>query len=100
MQSITLLNEIPQDKKIILDFHADWCGPCIKIGPDFVALSKQYTDIVFLKVDVDSADEIVQKYNISCMPTFIFINNGEIYKTQTGANLALLKENTKELNSV
>ena len=100
MLSITLLNEIPQDKKVIIDFYADWCGPCIKVGPDFLALSKEYIDIVFLKVDVDYADEIVKKYNISCMPTFIFINNGEIHNIQTGANLVLLKENTEKLNSI
>lgn len=84
---ISDVSEIPQDKKVVIDFFADWCGPCKRVAPVFVELSEKYQDIVFLKVDVDEAEKIASAFNISALPTFVFINNGNIYKRIEGANL-------------
>ena len=51
------------------------CGPCKVIAPQIEAMSKEMADVVFLKVDVDENEDAAQEYNISAMPTFIFIKN-------------------------
>ena len=85
---ITNLTEIPQDKKVVIDFYATWCGPCKDISPKFITLSTQYTDIVFLKVDVDNNESelITKKYKIQSLPTFVFLNNDIIIDTAVGSS--------------
>jgi thioredoxin len=96
---ITDIKQIPQDKKVLIDFHAVWCGPCKTIGPAFVAISQEekYKDIVFLKVDVDEAEKIAESFNISSLPTFLFLNNGNEWKQVIGANVNELKTNLDNL---
>ena len=85
---ITNLTEIPQDKKVVIDFYAPWCGPCKDIAPKFIILSNEYTDIVFLKVDVDNNESelITKKYKIQSLPTFVFLNNDIIIDTAVGSS--------------
>ncbi|CAG0922345.1 unnamed protein product [Notodromas monacha] len=64
-----------EGKLVVVDFFATWCGPCTQIAPKMEELSKEYTDVVFLKVDVDELEELTTLYNISCMPTFLFFKN-------------------------
>lgn len=84
---ISDVTEIPQDKKVVIDFYADWCGPCKRVAPVFVELSEKFPDIVFLKVNVDDSEEIATAFEITALPTFVFINKGNIYKKIEGANL-------------
>ena len=69
---ITSLVEIPQDKRVVIDFFADWCGPCKKIAPEYEKLSQKYADIVFLKIDADESDKLAESFNINALPTFLF----------------------------
>ncbi|XP_005807280.1 thioredoxin-like [Xiphophorus maculatus] len=87
------------NKLVVVDFTATWCGPCKQIGPQFVALSEQAEnkDVVFLKVDVDEAEDVSSQCKISCMPTFHFYKNGEKVFEFSGANLATLKSKLEEL---
>lgn len=80
------------DKLIIVDFFATWCGPCKMIAPKLEAMSQEFTNVVFLKVDVDEVEELAQCYQISCMPTFIFIKNKEKIDTMSGANENKIRE--------
>lgn len=66
------------DKLIVIDFFAMWCGPCKMIAPKYEELSKENTNVIFLKVDVDDNEEIAVKYEISSMPTFVFIKNNQV----------------------
>jgi thioredoxin len=84
---ITDIKQIPQDKKVVIDFHATWCGPCKKIAPAYIELAVKYPDIVFLKVDVDEAEKIAESFNVSSLPTFIFLNKGDEYKQVIGADI-------------
>ncbi|KAM8718369.1 hypothetical protein ACLKA7_000182 [Drosophila subpalustris] len=75
------------DKLIVIDFCANWCGPCKIIAPKLEELAAQYTErAVVLKVNVDDNEEITLEYNITSMPTFVFIKNGEVLEIFVGGN--------------
>ncbi|XP_050450049.1 thioredoxin-2-like isoform X1 [Cataglyphis hispanica] len=80
---------------VVIDFFAVWCGPCKMIGPLIEELSKEMQDVIFLKVDVDECEDIAAEYEITSMPTFIFIKEGKVLETFSGANYDKLK-NTVE----
>ncbi|KYN44617.1 Thioredoxin-2, partial [Trachymyrmex septentrionalis] len=63
---------------VVIDFFAVWCGPCKMIGPLIEELSKEMLDVVFLKIDVDECEDIAAKYEITSMPTFVFIKEGKV----------------------
>ena len=86
------VSEIPQQGSVVIDFFATWCGPCKRIAPTFEKLADSLTSIVFLKVDVDESPEIVNQFDISSMPTFVFLKNGTEVKRVEGADMAALEE--------
>ena len=61
----------------IVEFYANWCPPCHKIAPIVKEQANIYTDIQFLKVDVDLLDELTAKQDIQAMPTFMVYDSGE-----------------------
>merc|ERR1711862_1081963 len=63
--------------KVVVDFFATWCGPCVHIAPVMEKLSQEYTGVHFLKVDVDENEETASSQGIEAMPTFKFFHNGE-----------------------
>ncbi|XP_055850985.1 thioredoxin-2 [Episyrphus balteatus] len=74
-------------KLVVVDFFAPWCGPCKVIAPRLDELAAQYGDkVVVIKVDVDECEDIAMEYNISSMPTFVFIKNGAKLYSFSGAN--------------
>ncbi|XP_069486948.1 uncharacterized protein [Ambystoma mexicanum] len=82
---------------VVIDFTAVWCGPCKKIAPIFEALSTTYTDVIFLKVDVDCNEELVARYAVTAMPTFVFIKNCKEIDRMTGYDPTKLETKTKAL---
>lgn len=80
------LEEVLQtDKLVVIDFWAEWCGPCKVVGPIIDEISKEYKDkVVIGKVDVDNNDEAATKYNIRNIPTILFIKNREIVDKVVG----------------
>lgn len=69
----------------IIDFWAEWCGPCRMLGPVFEAVSEDYENVNFVKVNVDEAPEVAQEFNIMSIPTLIIIKDGEVMDQQMGA---------------
>ena len=69
-------NEI-KDGKVLVDFYAEWCGPCKMIAPLLEEISEERTDIKIIKVNVDEFSDLAQKYGIMSIPTMIIFNNGK-----------------------
>lgn len=77
---------LKSDKLVMVDFWAEWCGPCRMVGPIVEELAVDYADkVVVGKVDVDNNDEITSKFGIRNIPTILFFKNGEIVDKQVGA---------------
>ncbi|KAM7351808.1 thioredoxin 2 [Cochliomyia hominivorax] len=86
------------EKLVVVDFFATWCGPCKMIAPKLEELSKEYADkVVIIKVDVDECEDIAMEYNISSMPTFVFIKNKQKLEEFAGANADKLTNTIKNL---
>ncbi|KAK6048281.1 putative thioredoxin [Cooperia oncophora] len=64
------------DALIVIDFYATWCGPCKIMGPKFTKMSTEHPSVVFVKIDVDETEDVVSRFDIKVMPTFIFMRNG------------------------
>jgi thioredoxin 1 len=92
VQEITSYNQftsiVSQSQYVIIDFYANWCGPCKNIAPIFsqFSLQNQFSRIKFLKVNVDNVPEISQLCKVSSLPTFVTFKNGQIHNKITGAN--------------
>ena len=81
---------------IIIDFSASWCMPCQTIKPVFAELSKKYENCIFLKVDVDEADELMEFFGPRSLPTFILMKNGKAFHKWSGADQDTLKRNVEK----
>ena len=69
---------IKNNKKVVIDCYADWCGPCRMLAPVVDALSEEYTEVNFYKVNIDSAENIVNEFEIMSIPTLLIFENGKL----------------------
>ena len=78
--------EVLQAEKLVLvDFYADWCGPCKMMSPIVDEIAEEESEIKVCNINIDQAMEIAQKYRVMIIPTFIAFNNGEEAGRQIGA---------------
>jgi thioredoxin 1 len=70
--------------KVLVDFYAEWCGPCKMLSPVVDELSEELNDVTFFKLNVDESDEVVRKYNVMSIPTLLVFENGELKNTSVG----------------
>ena len=80
------------DKLVVVDFTATWCGPCQMIAPAYKKMSEEYTDCVFIKVDVDENEETAGACGIQAMPTFQFYKSGSKVHEFSGASEDKIKQ--------
>src|SRR6267143_1672700 len=77
---------LKSDVPVLVDFYADWCGPCHAIAPTIEALSSEFEDKVkFVKVDVDANQEVASRYEIMSIPTIMLFENGKVEDSIVGA---------------
>ncbi|KAF9953644.1 hypothetical protein BGZ65_004542 [Modicella reniformis] len=88
---------IATGKKVIVDYHATWCGPCKMIAPKYIKHDEDYPDIEFVKVDIDKLVDVSATASITAMPTFQTFHNGEKLGEVKGANPEKLENLIKNL---
>ena len=77
---------INQEKPVLIDFFAEWCGPCKMIAPILSEVAGEYADrIKVCKLDIDSNQATPPKYGIRGIPTLMLFKNGEVEATKVGA---------------
>ena len=92
-------NEIPMDKKVVLDFFATWCTSCKKIYPQFEEMEANFKNIEFIKIDVDEGEDISTIMDIKSLPTFIFMENGKEVDRMEGSGVEVLREKLMKLDN-
>ena len=74
------------DKPLMVDFWAEWCGPCRMISPIVEELAQEYENkIIIGKVNIDENDELTSEFGIRSIPTLLFFKNGEVVGKHVGA---------------
>ena len=89
---------IDEKATVLVDFYAQWCGPCKMVAPIVEELSKEYEGkIKFVKVDVDDAPGVATKYGIMSIPTLMFFKKGKVMSQIVGAvSKSYLKKKIEE----
>ncbi|MEO6508804.1 MAG: thioredoxin [Patescibacteria group bacterium] len=80
-QKVVLENEKP----VLVDFYAEWCGPCKMTEPIVDELSNEMSDMVFVKIDVDKDQELASEYSVFSIPTFMIFKKGKVAGQFVGA---------------
>lgn len=75
---------IEGDKPVLVDFYADWCGPCKMLTPILEELSGETSEITICKVNVDNHPQLAQEFAVQSIPTIISFKNGELHKKAVG----------------
>lgn len=69
---------------VVVDFYADWCGPCKMMAPIIDELANAYTDVKIGKLNVDDSPQTAKNYRVMSIPTLIFVKNGQVVDTIVG----------------
>ncbi len=90
MEIITITQEnfetevLKSEKPVLLDFWADWCGPCRMLSPIVDEIASEHPEIKVGKVNVDNEQELAMKFKVMSIPSLFVIKNGEIVKSSAG----------------
>ena len=75
---------IKSEKPVLIDFYADWCGPCKMLSPIIDEIAEENSDIKVVKVNVDDSQDLAMKYQVMSIPTLVVIKNGEEVNRSVG----------------
>ena len=87
---------IKSDKTVLIDFYADWCGPCRMVSPLVDEIAKENPEYLVGKINVDTQPELAAKFGVMSIPTLVVMKNGQIVNKAVGARskediLAMMK---------
>ena len=85
---------LQSDKKVLIDFYADWCGPCKMLSPIIEEVSGEETNVKFVKLNIDEAEDIAIEYQVMSIPTLVVIEKGKEVNRSVGL---IDKEQVKDL---
>jgi thioredoxin 1 len=85
LDSTNFVQTVSSDSPTLVDFWADWCGPCKMMHPVFESLSKKYSKIKFARVNVDQNQNIAMKFAVQSIPMFIMFKSGQMIDKMVGA---------------
>ena len=75
---------LQSDKTVLIDFYADWCGPCKMLSPIVDEVAEENTDIKVVKINVDNAQDLAMKYQVMSIPTLVVIKDGREVNRSVG----------------
>lgn len=75
---------LKNDKTVILDFYADWCGPCRMLGPVLEKIADEHEEIAVAKVNVDDIPSLAESFGVTSIPALFVLKNGEIVNQAVG----------------
>lgn len=70
--------------KVLIDFYADWCGPCKMLAPILHEIEEEYPSLIIAKINVDESTNLAIKYGIQSIPTMLVMQNGEVVNKAVG----------------
>ncbi|CAN6727304.1 unnamed protein product [Malus baccata var. baccata] len=73
------------NKLMMIDFTAKWCGPCRAMEPIIREYADKFTDVEFVKLDVDELPDVSMEFSVQAMPSFVFVKKGEVVDKIVGA---------------
>ena len=73
------------EKPVLVDFHAEWCGPCKMMAPELKRFAENHKEVRVLKVDIDKNRGTAEQFNIQGVPTLILFKKGKVLWRQSGA---------------
>ncbi len=76
---------LSSDRPVLLDFYADWCGPCRMVGPIIAEIAGERDDIKVVKINVDEERELAEQFKISSIPSLLVIKDGKVVNQSVGA---------------
>ena len=78
-------NTLETDKTILLDFYAEWCGPCRMVGPVVDEIADERHDVKVCKINVEEERELAEQFGIMSIPTLVVMKDGKVVKQASGA---------------
>lgn len=75
---------VSENETVLVDFWADWCGPCKMLAPQLEELSQRQPNVIIAKVNVDEAQELAAEHQIMSIPTMLLFKNGNIVDKRVG----------------
>ena len=73
------------DKLVLLDFYADWCGPCRMVAPILHEIAEERPDVIVGKINVDEEEDLAAAFGVYSIPTLVVMKNGEVVRQTSGA---------------
>lgn len=77
-------DDLVKNGLVVVDFFANWCGPCKMLAPVLEEVEREVTDVKFIKIDVDREEELARRFGVMSIPTLIIFKDGKVVNQNVG----------------